>query len=679
MLLACQGRESFSRRPREYTKNLPSCAILALACKTFNRIYGGETGIMADAMADAMANDSWQEVELQQIGTYTNTRLLSTGPANSLYIGKQRKKEIIIKVFHPPLITLEAKEAFLARAKQLKKLKHRYIIDIQDYGFTQHTQDTQDTSEDYAYIVMQFVPAGTVRQNISPGQCLRSDEVKRMLSPLASALHYAHVSNILHGNLHPGNLLVDTNNDILLTDFSLPLQGAFPSPDDAALAIPYMAPEQLQGTLMAASDQYSLAVMVYEWLCGRRPYEATGREKLLHQQEHDPLPTLGSLNADISPAIEHVLLQALAHNPGERFQHTQAFADNYLRALMGLPLNIETRNIGSPIPTPSTSIDNNTKATKGSEKAAHIAHSVQFVAPSSSPIVPSVDTPAANIGSDIDPVHNATTEDSTFYDPKAENGEESRRNPPAKFATPIGGSQLHDNVIADLCQGGILSQSLPGYEERPAQIEMATLVAHSLMQDTPTIIEAGTGTGKALDVDTPIPTPTGWKRMGDLAEGDVVFDEKGHPTPVTAAFDAMYHHKCYEVVFSDGSSLIADAEHEWVSYTCADRKWANSSRTDTYVAKNFVTSDQLVILDRLIALSENDNTLSVDGAVALIGGHHWSVYQAASKIAPINSKERPARYPHQALLTAVRGRLARDLGEQRRDGRTYSLVTTEKM
>src|SRR5437660_6770484 len=436
---------------------------------------------MADAMADAMANGRWQEVELQQIGTYTNTRLLSTGPASSLYIGKQRKKEIIIKVFHPPLITLEAKEAFLARAKQLKKLKHRYIIDIQDYGFTQHTQHT---GKDYAYLVMQYVPAGTVRQNISPGQCLRSDEVKRMLSPLASALHYAHVSNILHGNLHPGNLLVDTNNDILLTDFSLPLQSAFPSPDDATLAIPYMAPEQLQGTLMAASDQYSLAVIVYEWLCGRRPYEATGHEQLLHQQEYDPLPAPGSLNADISLAIERVLLQALAHNPGERFQHTQAFADTHLRALMGLPLNIETRNIGSAIPTPSTSIGDNTKANKGSVEAAQITHIAQFIAPSSSPILPSVDTPAASIGSDIDPVHNASTEDSTFYDPKAENGVESRRNPPAKFATPIGGSQLHDNVIADLCQGGILSQSLPGYEEQPAQIEMARLVAQSLFTST---------------------------------------------------------------------------------------------------------------------------------------------------------------------------------------------------
>src|SRR5205823_8422506 len=137
--------------------------------------------------------------------------------------------------------------------------KHRYIIDIQDYGFTQHTQHT-GKAEDHAYLVMQYLPAGTVRQNISPGQCLRSDEVKRMLSPLASALHYAHVSNILHGNLHPGNLFTGTNNDILLSNFSLPLTNP---------AIPYMAPEHLQGSLIPASDQYSLAVMVYEWLCGQ--------------------------------------------------------------------------------------------------------------------------------------------------------------------------------------------------------------------------------------------------------------------------------------------------------------------------------------------------------------------------------------------------------------------------
>src|SRR5260370_2490084 len=208
---------------------------------------------------------------------------------------------------------------------------------------------------------------------------------------------------------------------------------------------------------------------------------------------------------------------------------------------------------------------------------------------------------------------------------------------------------------------------------------MATLVARSLNEYTHAVVEGATGTGKALDVDAPVRTPTGWKRMGDLVRGDLVFDEKGHPTRVMAAFDVMYHRTCYEVVFSDGSSIVADAEHEWASHTSVDRSWSSRPRTSTYTANTFVTSAQLAILDHLIALSHNDNTLTVGEATALIGGHHWSVHQAASKIAPDNSTERPARYPRWTLLTAVQDRLPRDLSEQRRDGRAYTLVTTERM
>jgi Rad3-related DNA helicase len=167
--------------------------------------------------------------------------------------------------------------------------------------------------------------------------------------------------------------------------------------------------------------------------------------------------------------------------------------------------------------------------------------------------------------------------------------------------------------------------------------------------------------------------------MGDLVSGDSVFDEKGLPTRVMAAFDVMYHHTCYEVVFSDGSSIVADAEHEWASYTTIDRSWAKRPQTSVYAAKNFVTSDQLIMIDRLINLSQNDDTLTIKGAIDLIGGHQWSVFQAASKIAPVNSKERPIRYRCQTLLTATRDRLARDLSEQCRDGRAYTLVTTERM
>ncbi len=145
------------------------------------------------------------------------------------------------------------------------------------------------------------------------------------------------------------------------------------------------------------------------------------------------------------------------------------------------------------------------------------------------------------------------------------------------------------------------------------------------------------------------------------------------------SFDVMHDRPCYEVVFSDGSTLIADAEHEWVSYTTLDRKRAKLPKTDVYKAKNFVTWGKLAILDELVALSSNEDTLSMNEAKVLIGGHNWSVSQAARKIEPINVNKRPARFPRQALLMAVRERLAKDLREQHRDGQDYTVVTTEQM
>lgn len=76
---------------------------------------------------------------------------------------------------------------------------------------------------------------------------------------------------------------------------------------------------------------------------------------------------------------------------------------------------------------------------------------------------------------------------------------------------------------------------------------------------------------RALAVDTPIPTPNGWTTMQALRVGDWVFDEKGHPTQVTAATEVMYGHKCYEVIFKNGERLVADEGHQWLSYTAKSR------------------------------------------------------------------------------------------------------------
>jgi deoxycytidine triphosphate deaminase len=78
--------------------------------------------------------------------------------------------------------------------------------------------------------------------------------------------------------------------------------------------------------------------------------------------------------------------------------------------------------------------------------------------------------------------------------------------------------------------------------------------------------------GKALAVHTPVPTPAGWRTMGELRVGDLVFDEHGDPTPIVAATEIMYGRECREVVFSDGQSMVADLNHRWLTRTKHSRR-----------------------------------------------------------------------------------------------------------
>jgi Rad3-related DNA helicase/serine/threonine protein kinase len=542
-------------------------------------------------------------VELQRVGTYSLTEVLRVSSTSTSYLSKQpHKKDCIVKRLNIPFPNNEAKEAFLVHANRLKKLGNRNILRVSDFGL----------DGDYGYLVTEAINGEPLHQFMPVGKLYKAADLRILISHVTDGLQYAHTHHVIHGNLCPATILAKSTHEFVLTDFSLSLPACELVRDDLEFAIPYMAPEQLAGQPSAASDQYALAVIAYELLCARRPYNASERDLLLAQQRNGTMPAPRELNPALSEAVEQILLQALAYRPEDRFPRVQDFAKSYLNALLGLPtipsLPTHTHSAST---TPSAGRVNkhepSAQANSDEKIIALPQHSPAAETPLKQPVKPApiiqfpatpTPKPAASSQQEILNEEAETFEDETdvIFDTDT---------PPATGETAAGTARLHRLIHADLQQGGILSRRLPGYEERRAQIEMAEVVARSVTEGTPAIIEAGTGTGKALDVDTPIPTPDGWKRMGDLVLGDFVFDEKGHPTRVIEAFDVMYNHPCYEVVFSDGSSIVADAEHEWVSYTCADRKQAKQVKISTY--------------------------------------------------------------------------LARDLSEQRRDGRAYTLVTTEQM
>jgi len=102
--------------------------------------------------------------------------------------------------------------------------------------------------------------------------------------------------------------------------------------------------------------------------------------------------------------------------------------------------------------------------------------------------------------------------------------------------------------------------------------------------DTPlyALCKGGEGGGKALALDTPLPTPTGWMTMGETQVGDILFDEKGKTCHVIAVSPVMYDHDCYEVVFSDGQRIVADADHLWLTADFRTRK-SLARRGEKYV------------------------------------------------------------------------------------------------
>lgn len=472
------------------------------------------------------------QVELPRIGSYTPVRSLGEGSTTCthLYRHEQRKKYAVIKLTRAPLVTLEEKEAFLARAKLLKKLKHRYITEILDFGM----HASGEPADDYGYIVMQYIEGSTIGERFTTGQCYPPDEVRRVLLSLADTLQYAHKMFAVHGNLHPGNVL-QTEKDFFLTDFSLPTPGA--DRKLPARALLYRAPEHLRGTGAQSSDQYSLAVMTYEWLCGRRPYLAETPEELLFQQEHEPIPVPSSLNPQISPLVEKVLLQALATNPGERFPQALAFADTYLRALMGLPPALQVSNppaviasaqnsTSQPASASAQPVDGLPQVAVHKTKKGTARKSASSAGAQVGSVLPAQKQPEQTISLQAAPMPMTQSSANQAQPNISEVPQRERTSQPAPTTTqkveslptpaPIKKiaqelperpnkpllyreqSDLQRRVEADLRQGGALSLSLPGYEERPAQIEMATLVARSLTENTPAIIEASTGTGKSL-------------------------------------------------------------------------------------------------------------------------------------------------------------------------------------
>src|SRR5206468_2277293 len=137
---------------------------------------------------------------------------------------------------------------------------------------------------------------------------------------------YTHKLGYIHRDVKPENLLQNQDGCVLLGDFGIATTSYYADRlhDKFGTAL-YTAPEQASGYPCAASDQYSLAAVAYEWLCGRPPFAGTMQE-VLQQHRLAPPPSLASQGRVVSLAVEQVIQKALAKHPSQRFESVQHFS-----------------------------------------------------------------------------------------------------------------------------------------------------------------------------------------------------------------------------------------------------------------------------------------------------------------------------------------------------------------
>ena len=272
------------------------------------------------------------ELAGQIIGQYELRELLGRKKLTAIYRAYQHvmRREVAVTVMSEELTSATGfLERLSAGARAASLLDHPYILPFLDYGI----------QTGLGYTVNRYLTGGTLKerihhaaeQNRPPASLI---EIAELLAQIASALDYAHLKAIYHDGIRPDNIIFDNRGTAHVANFGiarLMLQMS-PVPDSFA----YMAPERWRSTdASAAADQYGLAVIVYQLVAGRLPFESANEQQLMYGHLNEPPPSLAGTRPALPDAVSLVLDRALAKDPAARFRSNTQFAQAFKSAIEG--------------------------------------------------------------------------------------------------------------------------------------------------------------------------------------------------------------------------------------------------------------------------------------------------------------------------------------------------------
>jgi serine/threonine-protein kinase len=290
----------------------------------------------------ARESKSSTHTHTRTLGRYEIERELGKGAMGVVYLGRDPKINRVVAIKAIPLADEfdgndleEARARFFREAEMAGRLNHPSIVTVYDAG----------EDQGLAYIAMEYLRGLHLSHYADPSRLLPPAKVITLMARVAEALHYAHRQNVVHRDIKPANIMFNSDTDELkITDFGIArLTDTSRTKTGIVLGTPsFMSPEQLEGrNLDGRSDQFALAVSLYQLLCGQLPFRAESMPRLMQKIATEDHAPIRSVRPELPESIEPILNRALAKSADDRYANCAEF---------GAALRAVAQQIAPPTP-----------------------------------------------------------------------------------------------------------------------------------------------------------------------------------------------------------------------------------------------------------------------------------------------------------------------------------------
>jgi serine/threonine protein kinase len=270
---------------------------------------------------------------MDHVANYPIIRKLGEGATSEVFLCQDtfRGREVAVKRIFPealrdPTRGRMFRKLFFTEASLAGKLEHPHIAQIYDAGI----------GEDSGYIVMEYVPGGTMERFCAPENLLPVEQVVDIIFKSTRALAYAHMQGVTHRDIKPGNILyAGAPTDVKIGDFGLALNVAAETTQITGVGSPaYMSPEQIREELVDhRTDLYSLGVVMYQMLSGQLPFKANNKFSMIYQiTQHDPPPP-SAVRRSVPASLDRIVRRAMQKEAAKRYHSGDEFAEDLIAAL----------------------------------------------------------------------------------------------------------------------------------------------------------------------------------------------------------------------------------------------------------------------------------------------------------------------------------------------------------